>query len=197
MLDDIRRVAEEVGETPRILDYREHGNHSTATFGSRFGSWNEAVEAAGLTPNRLDAPRLSNADIARSVRACANAIGHPPRCRDLGGEWVGRRTVQRRFGSLDAGLQAAGLDPEQKPTEAGGPRATGPDHHRYIPNEELLADLRAGYEFLGYPPRSNDVDAFGEYSSAVYTRRFGSWGEALDAAGIPRPPHLQDGGEEA
>jgi len=54
---------------------------------------------------------------------------------------------------------------------------------------ELLSDLRRVAGKLGHPPTrtkyGNTVeDGLGSYSASVYTRRFGSWAEALESAGL-------------
>lgn len=61
------------------------------------------------------------------------------------------------------------------------------DHPLAIPREELIEELQAGYEALGYPPKVSDMKHFGEYSDSPYKREFGTWTDALEAAGIPVP----------
>lgn len=53
-----------------------------------------------------------------------------------------------------------------------------------ISDEELLEELRAGAEVLGRPPSKNEMLEFGEYSATPYLDRFGSWFDALEAAGL-------------
>lgn len=48
LLHDIREVAEEIDETPSGRQYRQYGNFGWETIRDRFGTWNEAVEKAGL-----------------------------------------------------------------------------------------------------------------------------------------------------
>lgn len=50
ILDDIRRVADELGRTPSSYAYREHGCFSARPAYRHFDSWQEAIEAAGLEP---------------------------------------------------------------------------------------------------------------------------------------------------
>ena len=48
LLDELRRVAEEVDGPVRSRDIREIGQYSVPTYCSRFGSWNEACEHADI-----------------------------------------------------------------------------------------------------------------------------------------------------
>jgi 5-methylcytosine-specific restriction endonuclease McrA len=50
LLDDLRRVANEIGRTPPVMVYDEHGNHNSKTLKRRFGNWNNVLQAAGLDP---------------------------------------------------------------------------------------------------------------------------------------------------
>ena len=56
--------------------------------------------------------------------------------------------------------------------------------HRKITDEELLDDLRKISDSLGRVPKASEYDAQGKYNSATYSKRFGSWNEALSAVGI-------------
>jgi len=59
-----------------------------------------------------------------------------------------------------------------------------------VSREDLLEDLVAGYEALGYTPTVSDVEAFGEYGVSTYRDRFGSIADALIETGI-RPRDSQ------
>lgn len=48
LIEELQRLADEVGRTPSVQDMEEHGEFSPPAYTSRFGSWNGAKEAAGL-----------------------------------------------------------------------------------------------------------------------------------------------------
>jgi len=48
LLEDIREVADELGHVPSRSQYHEHGNFTRRMAKTRFGSWPDAVEAAGF-----------------------------------------------------------------------------------------------------------------------------------------------------
>lgn len=51
LLEDLLRVAKIVGTTELTKSsYRTHGRFGTSSYGKHFGSWNRAIEAAGLMP---------------------------------------------------------------------------------------------------------------------------------------------------
>jgi DNA-directed RNA polymerase subunit RPC12/RpoP len=52
LIEDLQRVAEEVGHPPTTREYREHGQHKYETLSKRWGSWDAALEAAEMDPNR-------------------------------------------------------------------------------------------------------------------------------------------------
>lgn len=51
LLQGLVRFAEQVGETPTRTQMSEEGPYSGSAYNREFGSWNGAIECAGLTPN--------------------------------------------------------------------------------------------------------------------------------------------------
>ncbi|MFC7187713.1 homing endonuclease associated repeat-containing protein [Halorubrum yunnanense] len=52
---------------------------------------------------------------------------------------------------------------------------------------DLLADLQALADDLGHSPTSEDMRKHGSHSTSTYMRRFDSWTDALEAAGLDTP----------
>ena len=52
LLDDLRRVADELERTPTRAEYNDRGRFSVGALRYRFDSWRAAVEAADLDPRR-------------------------------------------------------------------------------------------------------------------------------------------------
>jgi predicted restriction endonuclease len=64
-------------------------------------------------------------------------------------------------------------------------------HHRNVPDNELLEELRRVAKVVN--SQSVTIDQFnehGRYHSTTLTRRFGSWFKALDLAGLKRTRNL-------
>lgn len=53
LLQDLTQVAIKLGKSPTSGEYTKHGSYGTNTLIRRFGKWNEAKIAAGLTRNRI------------------------------------------------------------------------------------------------------------------------------------------------
>jgi len=64
-------------------------------------------------------------------------------------------------------------------------------HHRNVPDEELIAELKRVAELLN--SGSVTIDQFNEhakFSSSTLARRFGSWFKALEAGGLQKTRNL-------
>jgi len=51
LLEELQRLADEGERTPKVDDLKEQGQYPYAAYHNEFGSWNEALSAAGLTSN--------------------------------------------------------------------------------------------------------------------------------------------------
>lgn len=167
LLADLQTLADELGRSPTSKDMREHGTHSTSTYMRRFDSWTDALEAAGLdTPDRNKIP---DADLIADLYRLRDELGRVPTATDVVEEGThGIATYQRHFGSWSEALDAAGIE-----TEPDGPS-----------DDELLADLHRLHDERDKVPSLLDVQDDGQYTEKQYRNRFGSWREALDAAGF-------------
>jgi hypothetical protein len=126
------------------------------------GSWHAAMAAAGFTstPRRrwsrqlvIDALRTWHRSPHRNPRACDHGLG----CAAV-----------RYFGSLQAALQAAGLE----------------SRRRKWSEQRVLEAIQDGH-VKGFPARR---PGFGSIPlAAAAQRRFGSWRKALSAAGLDLP----------
>lgn len=50
LIQDLRRVADEIGRSPPVEVYREYGNYNFKTLKRRWGSWHDVLDNAGLEP---------------------------------------------------------------------------------------------------------------------------------------------------
>lgn len=181
LLMDLRRVADEVGDSPSMADYDERGTYSPSTCQSRFGSWTEAKERAGL-PSGTGGVEYADAELLEALRAFADELGETPTRAQMRTDGPhAPSTYAARFGSWTDALEAAGFD--------GRERATG------IPEADLVAELRRVTEAMGRCPTSEEFDERGRYSAATYFRQFDSWADALARASVaddyPAPSRRQ------
>lgn len=60
LLDELKRVAQQLGRTPSSTEFNEHSQMSASTVSQRFGgSWATACRAAGLSPFVAPAPTVN------------------------------------------------------------------------------------------------------------------------------------------
>ena len=138
----------------------------------RFGSWNAAVRAAGLTPNTVE--HWTRDTILDALRRLERELGRQPTYDDVrhpASGYPGGHIVSRRFGSWAAACQELGWAP---------PRQLRRDH-------ELLDALRSaaaesGGRFIASSDYATISSAHRWPATATIIRRFGSWQGALRAA---------------
>ncbi|MGO9291270.1 MAG: homing endonuclease associated repeat-containing protein [Polyangia bacterium] len=122
ILGEIRRVAQHVpGEKLSITEFRRHARVSTNTIRRRFGSWQMALQSAGLADRAPSSPnltksavasrRLSKEDIVTELRRVADLVGRSTvTIREFQQHSaIGVGAVRSRFGSWHKGLAEAGL----------------------------------------------------------------------------------------
>jgi len=192
VIDAIKTWADEHDrQPPSRADWkRAHASHPSYTTARRlFGTWTNAIRAAGLSPQRAKPVRWTDAAILDALWQWAQAHG-PPRALDwnsVAPDHPTRALVTRRFGSWDAALLKAGL------------RSQPPEHQwsrdRII---HALADWATAHQ---RPPRAYDWKRAGpDHPGRFHVwKRFGSWQAALAAAGLSPLdiPHRADDARQA
>jgi hypothetical protein len=111
VLSALRAFADEHGRPPTAGDWSAPGPHypSRLVVRKRFGCWNAALQAAGLTPTLR---AWTNDQITAALRAEAQRRGRRPRAIDWDRaepDHPSRQLVRHRFGTWSAAVQAAGL----------------------------------------------------------------------------------------
>lgn len=165
LLAELQRLHTVLGKTPTQRDMADHGEYSTRTYQTRFGSWNHAIEQAMLSTNEI-----SEKELKQELKRLAEELGQPPTAVEMEnhGQFA-PVTYHRRFGSWRAALAEADFAASR-----GGE----------VSETELLADVRRLAEELGRSPTADDVQAHGVYSMRAYAEQFGSFlaarAQALD-----------------
>jgi hypothetical protein len=196
ILAELRRVAALVPEARGPLTLARYwplGRVSYTLVQRRFGSWREALEAAGLghryggrvvTEKQRARParRLSDGALLAEMRRLAKEIGRPTlRVEDLGRSPVLTYSIlQARFGSWDAAVRRAGLT-----RAVFGRRYSG---------TQVYENLLAVWRHHERPPTKLDMARYpSRIGVQTYLTRFGTWAEALEAfarrAAVPPDDH--------
>ncbi|EJN58004.1 homing endonuclease associated repeat-containing protein [Halogranum rubrum] len=171
LVAELQRLDTELDHLPRFEDMDEHGAFSGHTYLRTFGSWGDAKEAAGLDSRRRTSRRISREKLADAMCELAAELGKAPTQTEM--KKCGRyshRPYYREWDSWSEAVQAAGLDDE---------------HDRGISDDDLLAELERLAEELGRTPTFTEMNERGCYSVFPYLRTYGTWNDALRAAGFP------------
>lgn len=169
LLTDLQSVADIVGEAPSERVYKDHGKYSVKTYCKRFGGWNSALRAIQLEPNVE--MNLSEETLIIALREFAEELGRSPTMEemDLSGPYTAG-PYKRVFGNWNHALRQAGLEINQA---------------RDVSKADLTSELVRLAEELGHVPRMREMRDQGNWCGTIYQNRFGSWNEALVAAGFP------------
>jgi Homing endonuclease associated repeat len=119
--------------------------------------------------------RYSDREILTELEECARRLGRSPTMREFAADpatGLHPQTVVERFGSWNEAKRRAGLVPR-----------------RFATREDLLNLLRQLGDDLGRVPTAKDLDARRKRmpSTSLYWHTFGSFTEALRAAGFDVP----------
>jgi hypothetical protein len=214
LIDELRRLHDALGVPPRTVDMGRHGRFSPALYADLFGSWDEALEAAGIDgePRRPSEDAAENAGVAGTVsddgsvhdgrRERDGAEGEDgEREVDEGetedeGNGVGERGTKEEEGEDD------GTEGKNGAGEAGeGGRGNERDEadERDEKDEGLDAVRRCNDRVEG-DPTPDDLRERG-YSVNAVLEEHGTWKEVLEAAGleteyVDRSPTRRRGEEE-
>lgn len=168
LLEDLKRVAEELDKTPSINEYNKHGEYSNCTITNRFGSWNEAMAAIGLEQNERKT-KIDTKKLLLDLKRVANEIERAPLKSEYQehGEYS-TNPFDSRFESWEAALNAIGRE-SCVPVR--------------IKKQDLFEDLDRVANQLKKAPRQEEYDEYGKYSIETFRNRFGSWNDAIVAIG--------------
>lgn len=180
ILDEVRRVASIAPDGALTTEvFKRHGRVSLTTIRRRFGSWENALRAAGLEDRFADqvgtrgshaARRMSDTDVLDALRSLAKQLNKTElTARDVRDYLpFSDGVLRKRWGRLRAAIEAAGLRPNT--------------HGRRYTDDECFENLLVVWTYLRRPPMYREM---GTPPSTVggkaYVKRFGSWNRALHA----------------
>ena len=175
LIERLQALAAHLGHTPlqREVD-ADADSPCRVTYVRRFGSWQAALEAAGLPLNRPPVP-YDREMLLEALQQLADWLGRAPTKAEMDQQGVAcAATYANHFGSWTAALAEIGLKPQ------GG---------QLYERDELLSILRDLAEELGRPPTQAELwQREGLPRPTTYRYRFGSWSQALEAAGLKPAP---------
>jgi 5-methylcytosine-specific restriction endonuclease McrA len=166
-------VNDVVDGVPSANGVREHGEFGVSTLYRHFGSFENARREAGIDGEVTTG--VSDEELLADLRRVDDSLEKTVAAADY--DELGNHspsTLRERFGGMDEARDAAGIDGD-------------PNSRNRISDEELLSDVESVYERLGEPPSENQYKQHGEYSLGTIRRRFPTYTQAREEAGIPNP----------
>jgi len=181
ILEEIRRVAKLTGSTKLGKTFfTEHGRVGHSTINRKFGSWKNALIAAGLEQYVIEIERpkkdqnisrnLSSDEMIQELQRVAEALG---RDKLTVNEFkthatIGVDSVRRRFGSWKQALVAANLK--------------SVSHGRRYSDQECFNNLLNVWTHYGRQPKNNEMNIPpSTVGSKAYVGKWGSWMKAVHA----------------
>lgn len=104
--------------------------------------------------------------LLEKLRQIADEKGTDPALNDIEDcKWASPSSFKSVFDSWQAAVEAAGYEPAKR---------------QNIPENELLAELERVATRLSDSPTKKEFDEHGQFCSATYVNRFGTWNDALE-----------------
>ena len=174
LIDELHRVSEEHcdGETPRIKDLQEHGKVSQTPYRTHFGSWNNALQEAEMKINRNT--NITREKLKKELIRVSEEYrdGKPPREKDIKNHSkYSVRPYRDMFETWNQTLKEFGFELN---------REKDVSEERLINEIIKLSERYNEKETL----RQETMEKYGNFSSSIYYRRFGSWNRTLQTAGL-------------
>ncbi|HWT01192.1 MAG TPA: hypothetical protein VN256_13165 [Pyrinomonadaceae bacterium] len=187
LLNDVKRLARELGHYPTSLEYRNYGSHDTRTVTKRFGgSWPMVIKKAGLRYERRTViPRIDDKALELDIKRVAVECGRLPTIKDY--SKVGKfrhETYCRRVCGKPSGWKRVlefyfGKGRSKKQKQRKTERAISG-------KEQKFADVRRVARLLGHFPSMKEYEKYGRLTAFAITyefrpsdgsKRYGSWAD--------------------
>jgi superfamily II DNA or RNA helicase len=189
LLEMFQKLAAKSGKLPSQWDLTRNGLPPVQVFKDAFGSWEDAIEAAGYCPRGKS---YSAQEMINQLRTLKSRLGRRLTKSDL--REAARQGRISSFlynvGSLRTFLRGAGVNPEEffAPTVRLEPQSPQTPKGTYT-KEKLVEDLKALAEEVERVPTQGDIfnaNQAGKCASmSTYIYYFGSYRVAVEAAGLP------------
>jgi len=156
------------GYTPIASELGKNGLPTTATIRRRFNlTHNEFLDEIGLPKNKISTKPKSREEMINDLQRLEKELGRTPVTEDLIGreDIKGKGSYESEFGTWTNALVEAGIKPIWRP----------------LTDDELINELKRFFKENG---RSPTIRNQLEYGWTTFSNRFGSWNNALTAAGL-------------
>lgn len=169
LLERIKWLYKELGGVPRTINIDAYNSvPSSGTYKNRFGSLNNALLEAGITPYYKI---QSKKEMINNLKKLAGDLGRTPTKRECDKciYTCSIPTYHKKFNGWNGALKKAGLKINR--------------NSKAMPKDELIELIHRAKDLLGRAPNSNDLQNIKFMPSITpYYRVWGSWSKALRAA---------------
>ena len=168
LIEQLIQFADELGRTPTKPEMNKKGPYAATTYLRKFGSWNEALEQAGLQINIEK--NISDDNLIEEIKRLADELDRTPSRRDMDqyGEFSSNSYL-RSFSSWNQALREAGYKINKL---------------EKIPRSKLLCEVNALADEIGSTPTQQQMKNHGRYGYTAYKNEFGNWISAIKEAGL-------------
>ncbi|QSG10416.1 homing endonuclease associated repeat-containing protein [Halapricum desulfuricans] len=169
LLAELQELAADLGRAPFPDEIAKKGSFALPEYRAEFGSWAHALSVADL--EQPTGKRIPQDALIAELKRLAAKLEKVPAEQDMYEKGRhGLSTYKNRFGSWNEALAAADLDSRPDRTQKS--------------RDALLSEIKRITDDLGHTPTKREMSTYGNFSPVTYRHRFGSWNEAIEAAGF-------------
>jgi len=170
LINEIHHLYNKLGRIPSDQDMEEYGVYNPDQYLDLFINWPHVIQESDIKTDGRSNKEVPVKDLIAEIGRLYKINKTVPTIKDVTED--GKYSIGpyiNTFSSWNNAVEIAGFEP----TKPG-----------FIPNEELLSELRRLNEEVDGNLSSTQMNKFGKYSGTSYIDRFGSWNQALQAADI-------------
>jgi superfamily II DNA or RNA helicase len=188
LVSELQSLKETLGNVPKAPEMDERGAYLTHDYYQEFGDWDTALAAAGIDKKR---------GLIEELEHLAIELGEVPSSGQI--DEHGRYSsgmYAAEFGSIRAARDAADFSSklatgsESVQADANASDDGDGEASDKPTREDLIAEIRRLDQRERLVPYAADMDSDGAYKTYDCLQEFGSWDEALAAAGIDKEERL-------
>lgn len=171
LVAEYKRIRALMKNVPTRSEFSELSAYSPQRYARRWGSWNAFLESIGEAPTKRHLiPKEQLVAEFKRVRAI---LGKPPTMKEMAQHGaIAPTTYRRLWGGWSQFLKEMG-EVHQR---------------RNIPEQELVnAYLKLKKQLRKQSLTQRDMNEYGQFSSSVFERRWGSWNKFLSSVGDTPP----------
>ena len=195
LIDELQTLTEDLGGAPKAPEMDDQGSYSTHEYYREFGSWNDALDAAGI--DRRESLLTELERVAAEIGEVPSTTQIDEHSRYSSGMYADE------FGTITAAREAADFasgedsepesqahDSTDEPHDQPDDSATSPTPDSGPSRQALIDEIQRLDDGENLVPYASEMDSDGAYKSYDCLQEFGSWDEALEAAGIDKRERL-------